>query len=290
MKVAENGVKQNVYGMHPLLLHFLSPEVEAGYRSHTLSAVLTFTRATWLLVMVLAVVFSILDKYFFAGHTGLVFTMRFGLILSAAFMFVIPHHLKSRHLMDRQGFAFILILGFFCNTLVFLDTTTTGFSLWFASLFFVFPGVFITPGMGFRYSIIAMLLTPVFFNLLYFLYTPFQIHDFLFYNIFLGGMVVVYIFMAYLVESSIRKNYVTMSRLRDSKEKIQQLNGLLPICSHCKNIRDDQGYWRRVETYIQDNTGATFSHGMCPSCMDEMYGDKKWYQKMKLKKAKADNI
>lgn len=268
------------YGMHSLLLHFLDPGIESAYRDHTQSATQRFTRASWLLVMGLAVVFGILDKYFFAGHTGTVFTMRLGLILGAAFMFFIPYRLKRVLLMDGQGFIFIIILGLFCNTLVFLDTTTSGFSLWFASLFFVFPGVFITPGMGFRHSILAMFFTPLFFNFLYFLFKPFQISDFLFYNIFLGGMVIVYIFTAYLVEQSIRKNYITMVRLQDSKEEVDRLTGLLPICSHCKKIRDDKGYWQRVETYIQAHSQAIFSHGMCPACMEEIYGDKKWYKKM----------
>jgi C4-dicarboxylate-specific signal transduction histidine kinase len=52
--------------------------------------------------------------------------------------------------------------------------------------------------------------------------------------------------------------------LRDAISKIRQLSGLLPICSSCKKIRDDKGYWNQIEEYIRDHSEAEFSHGICP--------------------------
>ena len=49
---------------------------------------------------------------------------------------------------------------------------------------------------------------------------------------------------------------------------VTRLQGLLPICMYCKKIRDDQNYWQQVELYIGDHSGATFSHGICPECME----------------------
>jgi hypothetical protein len=49
------------------------------------------------------------------------------------------------------------------------------------------------------------------------------------------------------------------------------LGGLLPICSHCKRIRDDQGYWSQVESYVTAHSEAEFSHSLCPSCLQEFY-------------------
>jgi GAF domain-containing protein len=54
--------------------------------------------------------------------------------------------------------------------------------------------------------------------------------------------------------------------LAEALERVKTLSGLLPICSYCKDIRDDQGYWKRVEEYIGDRTNAEFSHGLCPKC------------------------
>jgi len=52
-------------------------------------------------------------------------------------------------------------------------------------------------------------------------------------------------------------------------DEIKVLRGIIPICSHCKQIRDDKGYWNRVENYIEEHTEALFSHGICPDCLKE---------------------
>ena len=48
--------------------------------------------------------------------------------------------------------------------------------------------------------------------------------------------------------------------------EISHLESMLPICSYCKTVRDDNNYWQQVETYISLRTGASFSHSVCPSC------------------------
>lgn len=55
-----------------------------------------------------------------------------------------------------------------------------------------------------------------------------------------------------------------------SLERVRTLRGLLPICAQCKQVRDDQGYWQRVETYVEANTHAEFTHGLCPACADQL--------------------
>ena len=56
-------------------------------------------------------------------------------------------------------------------------------------------------------------------------------------------------------------------------EEIQTLTGILPICCHCKKIRDDQGYWEQVESYVSRHTEAEFSHGICPGCFEDFYSE-----------------
>ena len=65
--------------------------------------------------------------------------------------------------------------------------------------------------------------------------------------------------------------------LKESLTKIKTLSGLLPICSVCKKIRDDKGYWNQIEAYIQDHSEAEFSHGICKECAKEHYPDMKLY-------------
>ncbi|MBU1054829.1 MAG: DUF3365 domain-containing protein [Proteobacteria bacterium] len=72
-----------------------------------------------------------------------------------------------------------------------------------------------------------------------------------------------------------------INELQEALENIKTLNGLLPICAQCKKIRDDKGYWNQIETYIENHSDALFSHGLCPDCMDKLYGKEPWYKKMK---------
>jgi hypothetical protein len=60
-------------------------------------------------------------------------------------------------------------------------------------------------------------------------------------------------------------------QLTEALAEVKTLSGLLPICSNCKKIRDDQGFWREVEAYVSHHTDADFSHGVCPECTEELY-------------------
>jgi PAS domain S-box-containing protein len=60
-------------------------------------------------------------------------------------------------------------------------------------------------------------------------------------------------------------------RLEKALDEIKTLKGILPICSSCKNIRDDKGYWQQIESYISDHSDAEFSHGLCPDCIKRLY-------------------
>lgn len=64
-----------------------------------------------------------------------------------------------------------------------------------------------------------------------------------------------------------------IGRLQDALQQVKTLSGLLPICSSCKKIRNDQGYWQQLEGYIREHTEAEFSHSICPECMEKLYGD-----------------
>jgi sigma-B regulation protein RsbU (phosphoserine phosphatase) len=62
---------------------------------------------------------------------------------------------------------------------------------------------------------------------------------------------------------------ILAERVRELEEaltRVKQLQGLLPICSYCKKVRDDQNYWQQVETYIEGHSDAHFTHGICPDC------------------------
>lgn len=75
------------------------------------------------------------------------------------------------------------------------------------------------------------------------------------------------------------RNHLKLKNQRDTLElrtlelekvlsEIKVLQGIIPICAYCKNIRDDQGYWNQVEKYVSDHSEAKFSHGICPACFE----------------------
>jgi len=68
-------------------------------------------------------------------------------------------------------------------------------------------------------------------------------------------------------------NVKTILELSDALGKVKLLNSLLPICSYCKKIRDENGRWSNIEKYIKDHSEAKFSHGICPDCLEKNYKD-----------------
>jgi len=87
---------------------------------------------------------------------------------------------------------------------------------------------------------------------------------------------------AYLLESFVditdrkraeKEREKLISELQDSLAKINTLSGLVPICSKCKKVRDDKGYWSQVEDYVHAHSNAEFSHSLCPECVEKLYPD-----------------
>ena len=62
-----------------------------------------------------------------------------------------------------------------------------------------------------------------------------------------------------------------ISELQKAFEEVNLLSGLLPICASCKKIRDDKGYWNKIESYISNHSKVQFSHGICPDCAQKLY-------------------
>lgn len=72
-------------------------------------------------------------------------------------------------------------------------------------------------------------------------------------------------------EPIIRKLYTTVFKLEKALGEVKTLKGIVPICSFCKKVRDDKGFWDQVEVYVSQHTNADFSHGVCPECMEKHY-------------------
>jgi PAS domain S-box-containing protein len=64
-----------------------------------------------------------------------------------------------------------------------------------------------------------------------------------------------------------------LKELQDALAQVKTLSGMIPICASCKKIRDDNGYWNQIESYISSHSEALFSHGICPECAKKLYGE-----------------
>jgi GAF domain-containing protein len=74
--------------------------------------------------------------------------------------------------------------------------------------------------------------------------------------------------------------------LANALEQVKTLQELLPICAWCKRIRDDEGYWDQVENYIHKSTGADFTHGICPQCLEKAHAE--WEHKRTATEARDE--
>ena len=77
--------------------------------------------------------------------------------------------------------------------------------------------------------------------------------------------------MVLIIEAAVL--FVHEKITEDNLAQIKILRGLLPICSSCKKIRQDDGYWNHIELYIKEHSDATFTHGLCPDCARKLYPD-----------------
>lgn len=78
-------------------------------------------------------------------------------------------------------------------------------------------------------------------------------------------------------ESSTARSYGLLrnekSALQSALDRVTTLRGMLPICPQCKKIRDDRGYWQEIEAYLGEQTGGSFSHGLCPDCLESFFSE-----------------
>jgi hypothetical protein len=85
------------------------------------------------------------------------------------------------------------------------------------------------------------------------------------------GFFFVYSVVLSLVKTDLDERKKLVEELRKALSEVKQLSGILPICASCKQIRDDEGYWKQIESYISDHSEAQFSHGICPECVKKLY-------------------
>ncbi|WP_459861372.1 hypothetical protein [Desulfuromonas carbonis] len=87
-----------------------------------------------------------------------------------------------------------------------------------------------------------------------------------------GGVIAIRPLFLMIINAG-KKQQALAESLQEALANVKILKKLLPICANCKKIRDDSGYWHQIETYISNNSGTLFSHGLCPDCGVKLYPD-----------------
>ncbi|MBN1341663.1 MAG: hypothetical protein JXQ73_03235 [Phycisphaerae bacterium] len=75
------------------------------------------------------------------------------------------------------------------------------------------------------------------------------------------------------IRQALREAHAASEELRRALAEVKLLQGILPICASCKKIRDEQGSWQQMESYIHNHSEAQFSHGLCPECAEKLLKD-----------------
>lgn len=88
----------------------------------------------------------------------------------------------------------------------------------------------------------------------------------------LNGMIGVILDITELRKAELEKE-ATIAELQKALIEVKTLSGLIPICASCKKIRDDSGYWQKLEQYFRDHASAEFSHSICPDCSDQLFSE-----------------
>lgn len=82
------------------------------------------------------------------------------------------------------------------------------------------------------------------------------------------------VFMAYrLISREYRKRSALIEKLQNAHQEVRTLQGFIPICAWCKRVRNDEGFWDQIESYIRDRSEADFSHCICPDCLRKFFPD-----------------
>jgi len=76
-----------------------------------------------------------------------------------------------------------------------------------------------------------------------------------------------------LTDPILKQLQTTVGQLEKALSEVRTLKGIVPICSFCKKVRNDKGYWDQVEVYVRNHTEADFSHSICPDCLAQHYPD-----------------
>jgi len=152
----------------------------------------------------------------------------------------------------------------------------TGFELNFF-VFYYIPISYLAWYVGEKWAISFSIISAVIWTFVDFISG--HVYSYWIYYLWNGGIRLISFLLLAVVLSRIRialnEEKELSAKLNKSLDEVKLLKGFLPICSSCKNIRNDSGYWEQIEQYIHNHSEAEFTHTLCPDCARKLYPDMK---------------
>jgi hypothetical protein len=245
---------------------------EAAYRSRFLRRDITRVTVSIVVAMLILTVFAYRD-YQFLGISWQFFALSFGRLVFTVITILVLVKLRKTtdyRLYDRL-LAYWLFLVFSGDLLIDVTRPSTYFVNAVLDVVFVVTAYIMLPSKLRNLIILCSYFSVASLLLLYFtrdatvrpaLFTIAA--AFVLANVM--GIIAAWMFNYYRMS-----DYLSEETARKALAEVKALKGFLPICSSCKKIRDDQGYWQAVDHYISEHTDAEFTHGICPECMARLY-------------------
>lgn len=277
----------NRFARYPLLLSFRDRELEKQYHEHFKEIHVVWVRIAMILGVLLYSGFLFLDKVLMPETFSSQITIRLFIVtlyLLLSFLISLNRRFFLRHLQTIAMMGILVpglghfAMGLYSHVGPVYIMGTTAIILCFTYTF---------AGLRFKYTLPVGTFLVVCYEITEIYLMKRTMIDILFNNYFLLSINFVGVFSSYTIDRLQGLSFVQnmlineekqergkiIAELREAMSKIKILSGMLPICASCKKIRNDDGYWQQIESYVKDHSTADFSHGICPACEKKLYPD-----------------
>lgn len=278
---------QSTMKLNPLTLKFSgdSSRFEIPFQNDNFRASLRHNRAALIIGMLFYSFFAILDVVLMPKNISTAWLIRFAVVDPVLIVTFLISFSKSFERYVNPVMACISIVGGAGIIFMIITAPPLVKYSYYAGIMLVFIWGYVVVRISFLWASFAGWVLVVLYEIaaIWVSPTPFAVlvnNNFFFISANIMGMIA-----SYSLEYYIRRNFFLMQQINMEREKtilvnreleqaladVKTLSGLIPICSSCKKIRDDMGYWNQIENYIADHSNAVFSHGICPECMNKLY-------------------
>jgi hypothetical protein len=264
-------------GIHWLTLRFSDPEVERDFQADRAPGALANGRISFAVGIVLYAAFGALDPHIIPEAVGVAWIVRYAVVIPLAALLIGSSFLPGVARRLEWGNAFVTLLAGAGIVLMAARATGLGRELYYAGLLLVSTFTYTFLRLRFaNATLVSWAMAAIYLASIPLAGGP--TGAVLVNNLFfLVAFNVMGMSACYSMERSTRRDYLQRrtiaeqaERLAEALGKVKVLSGLLPVCAWCHKVRSDGGYWQKIEAYVTAHSDASFTHGICPDCLERI--------------------